>query len=252
MLHGESYLICNLLLCGCALVLGGKLAGVDAPKLRRLALAAIPAGLLAVVGLITPLAGIAGLPVGVWLCYRPEGRAAVRRCIVSTLCAGLLLGGTMTALVNGSVPPWPALAGSLALEGLLYLMLRLLPAVLKEVRHVELQVGERNIMLPAMVDTGNLIRDPITSLPVLVIPLKAAHALYPDAVMIDALRMMPRGFRLLHVRTAAGHHLLPMFRPDRCWLYMDGIRREVRLLAAVAGKEYKGAQALVPLAAIRE
>ena len=252
MLHGESYLICNLLLCGCALPLGGKLAGVDVPKFRRLALASIPAGLLAVAGLIVPLAGIAGLPMGVWLCYRPEGRAAVRRCIISTLCASLLLGGTMTALMNRGVSPWPALAGSLALEALLYLLIRLLPVVLKEVRHVELQVGERNIKLPAMVDTGNLIRDPITSLPVLVIPLKAAYALYPDAVMIDALRMMPRGFRLLHVRTAAGHNLLPMFRPDRCWLYMDGIRREVRLLAAVAGKEYKGAQALVPLAAIRE
>lgn len=252
MLHGERYLFCNLLLCGCALLLGGKLAGVDAPGFRRLVWGTIPAGLSAFAGMLIPLAGLAGLPVGVWLCYRPEGRAAVRRCVVTTLCASLLLGGAMTALMNHGAHPWSAMAGSLALEGLVYLLIRLLPAVLKEVRHVELQVGERNIMLPAMVDTGNLIRDPITSLPVLVIPLKAAHALYPDAVMIDALRVMPRGFRLLHVRTAAGHNLLPLFRPDRCWLYVDGIRREVRLLAAVAGKEYKGTQALVPLAAIRE
>lgn len=252
MLHGEIYLLCNLLLCGCVLPVGGKLAGVDAPCFRRWMLGTLPAGAAAIVGLYSPLAGLAGLPLSVWLCYRPEGRAAVRRCIVTTLCAALLLGGGMAAMLSRGIHPWAAAAGSVALEGFFYLLIRLLPAVLKEVRHVELQVGEKRVMLPAMVDSGNLMRDPITSLPVLVIPMKAAHALYPEAGIIDALRALPRGFRLLHVRTAAGNGMLPLFRPDRCWLYMDGIRREVRLLAAVAGREYRGTQALVPLAAVRE
>lgn len=252
MLHGEIYLLCNLLLCGCALPVGGKLAGVDAPGFRRWVMGTVPAGLSALAGLLHPLAGLAGLPLSVWLCYRPEGRAAVRRCLVTTLCAALLLGGSISSLLSYGAAPWAAVSGSLALEGFFYLLIRLLPAVLKEVRHVELQVGGRQVMLPAMVDSGNLMRDPITSLPVLVIPMRAARALYPDAGIIDALRALPRGFRLLHVRTAAGNGLLPLFRPDHCWLYMDGIRREVRLLAAVAGSEYKGTQALVPLAAIRE
>jgi len=251
-LHGEIYLLCNLLLCGCALPLGGKLAGVDAPGFRRWMMGTLPAGAAALAGLYVPLAGLAGLPLSVWLCYRPEGRAAVRRCVVTTLCSALLVGGSVNCLLSHGTSPWVAVTGSLALEGFFYLLIRLLPAVLKEVRHVELQVGEKRIMLPAMVDSGNLIRDPITSLPVLVIPLKAARVLYPDAGMIDALRALPRGFRLLHVRTAAGNGLLPLFRPDHCWLYMDGMRREVSLLAAVAGREYQGTQALVPLAAIRE
>ncbi len=252
MLNGELYLLCNLLLCGCALPVGGRLAGVEAPGFRRWAIATLPAGAAAVLGLYAPLAGLAGLPVCVWLCYRPEGRAAVRRCVVTTLCAALLLGGTMTAFLSCGAAPWAACAGSIALEMALYLLIRLLPAVVKDVRYVELKVGERNIMLPAMVDTGNLMRDPITALPVLVIPMRAALALHPAEAAIDAMRALPKGFRLLHVRTAAGHALLPLFRPERCWLYMDGARREVSLLAAVAGKEYKGTQALVPLAAIRK
>lgn len=38
------------------------------------------------------------------------------------------------------------------------------------VRQVELTVGEHSVLLPAMVDTGNLLRDPITGLPVMVVP----------------------------------------------------------------------------------
>lgn len=252
MLLGEGFLFCNLLMCGCALPVGGRLAGVGLPEGRRLILSAVAAALSALTGLKWPLLGLAGWPLSVWLCYRPEGRAAVLRCTVTTLCAALMTGGTATALMHRGMDPWPAMSWSLALEGFFYLLIRLLPAVMKEVRHVELKVGERSVMLPAMLDSGNLMRDPVTSLPVLVIPLKAACTLFPEAAAIDALRMLPKGFRLLHVRTAAGGSLLPMFRPDQCWLYVDGVRREVRLLAAVAGREYRGAQALVPLAAVQE
>ncbi len=252
MLPGEVYVVGNALLCGCALPLGGKLAGAEHPGTVRLLEAAALAGILAAAGVFLPLLGLLGLPLCVWLAYRTQGRAAVLRCIVTTLCASLLLGGAMTALLERGMHPWAAAGAALLLESLLYLLIRLLPCVLREVRHVELRVGERSIMLPAMVDSGNLMRDPITSLPVLVIPLGAAHALYPEADSLDKLHALPKGFRLLHVRTAAGAGLLPMFRPDRCWLYLDGRRQEARLLAAVAGREYRGAQALVPLCAIRE
>ncbi len=252
MLHGEGYLLGNILLCGCALPLGGRLAGASLPDGRRLAGAAVAAGLLSLLALSLPLLGLLSLPFCVWLAYRPQGRAAVCRCTVTTLCASLMTGGTATALATRGVGAWSCVAWSLALEGVLYLLVQLLPCVLREVRQVELRVGERSIMLPAMVDSGNLMRDPITSLPVLVIPLRAAHALYPEAGRIDPLHALPKGFRLLHVRTAAGGGMLPLFRPDRCWLYLDGRRQEAKLLAAVAGQEYRGTQALVPLSAIRE
>jgi hypothetical protein len=241
-----------MLLCGCALPLGGKLAGVSPPGGRSLLWAACAAGLLSLPAVKLPALGLLSLPACVWLAYRAQGRAAVCWCTVTTLCASLLTGGAASALAARGVGPWAGVGWSLALEGFFYLLVQLLPCVMKEVRQVELRVGERSIMLPAMVDSGNLMRDPITALPVLVIPLRAAHALYPEAGVIDPLHVLPQGFRLLHVRTAAGSGLLPMFRPDRCWLYLDGQRQETRLLAAVVGREYRGTQALVPLCAIRE
>lgn len=251
MLHGESYLVCNALLCGWVLPVGGKLAGLEFPGFGRLLAGMLAALVAAFLGLVHPLAGLAGLPMSVWLCYRPEGRAAVRRCVITTLCAAFLLGGAAVSLLHYGLAPSQAVGMAALLEGVLYCLLRLLPSVMREVRHVELQVGERRIMLPAMLDTGNLLRDPITALPVLVLPQRAAFVLHPSAGSMDPLRALPKGFRLLHVRTAAGNALLPLFRPERCWLYVDGARREVQLVAAVAGEQYKGAQALVPLAALR-
>ena len=52
------------------------------------------------------------------------------------------------------------------------------------------------------------------------------------------------------VRTAAGSSLLPMFRPDECRIYVIGNACKARLLAAVAGRDYSGVQALVPLSAL--
>ncbi len=252
MLHGEGFLICNGLLCGCALPLGGKLAGLSMPGLKRLAWASLLAGLLAVPGIFYPLAGMISLPLCVWLAFGENGRAACLRCTLTTLGASVLSGGAALTLTAHGVGIPAALGWSIGFEWLIYLLVQLLPSVLRQVRQVELTVGERSILLPAMLDSGNLMRDPVTALPVLVIPLKAAYALHPDAGRIDALRALPKGFRLLHVRTAAGSALLPMFRPDRCRLYVDGVRQDANLLAAVAGPEYRGAQALVPLAAVRE
>ena len=146
----------------------------------------------------------------------------------------------------------PAAAGLWAIGVSLtaYLMLNLIPNVLMNVRQVELRVEERAIILPAMLDSGNLLKDPITNLPVLVIPARAARTLFPDLEDPAELSGLPLGFRLLNVRTAAGSSLLPMFRPDDCRIYLNGSACRANLLVAVAGKEYSGVQALVPMAAL--
>lgn len=101
-----------------------------------------------------------------------------------------------------------------------------------------------------MLDSGNLLRDPVTGLPVLVVPCKAARLLFPDIADPCDLYSLPLGFRLLNVRTAAGSSLLPLFRPDECRLYLNGRACQAQLLVAVAGREYGGVQALVPMAAL--
>ena len=139
---------------------------------------------------------------------------------------------------------------SALLSMLLYMLATLLPTALCEVRQVELRMEDRRVILPAMLDSGNLLSDPVTGLPVLVVPEKALKTLFPGVEDLCDLKGLPLGFRLLNVRTAAGGALLPMFRPDECRLYLNGHACDTELLVAVAGREYGGVQALVPMAAL--
>ena len=41
-----------------------------------------------------------------------------------------------------------------------------------------------------------------------------------------------------------------MFRPDECRIYLNGSACRANLLVAVAGREYSGVQALVPMSAL--
>ena len=249
----ESYLFWNAAMCACALPLGGKLAGLPCPGRAQLSAASVLSAALSLVPLYasawSPLA-LLGLPGSVLLCFSRHGIPACIRCALMTLCASLLTGGAMGALMSSGMAAAPAGGLSIGLSLSAYLLISLLPSALCDVRQVELEVEERAVILPAMLDSGNLMRDPITGLPVVVIPRRAAQTLFPDAEDLTELRTLPLGFRLLNVRTAAGSGLLPMFRPDRCRIYLNGRSCEAELLVAVAGREYGGVQALVPMSAL--
>lgn len=251
MVQGEAFLLCNIGFCACALPLGGRLAGLKAPSPARLGLAALLSGVCALAELWLPGGwGLIGLPGSVWLCFGRHGCQACVRCAVTTFGAALLCGGGMTMLLKTQADPWLCALAAGAMSLLMYLLAALLPTAMIDIRQVELLAGGQSVLLPAMVDSGNLLRDPITGLPVLVIPLKAALVLYPDIRDWWDRQRLPEGFRLLNVRTAAGSGLLPLFRPDGCRLYFNGRRQAAELLVAVAGREYAGVQALVPLAAL--
>ena len=253
MIHAESYWFWNAAMCACALPMGGKMAGLTMPRLKPLVWAAGLDGALSLVCLrfsgLSPLA-LLGLPATVAVCFWNHGWQACVRCTVTTLLSGMLTGGAMTACMNAGLSPasagWTAIALSLAA----YMLMNLIPNVLMNVRQVELRVEENAVILPAMLDSGNLLRDPVTGRPVLVIPARAARTLFPDLEDPSCLTELPLGFRLLNVRTAAGSSLLPMFRPDECKIYLNGSACKADLLVAVAGREYSGVQALVPMAAL--
>lgn len=253
MVHAEAYWLWNAAMCACALPLGGRLAGLSSPGIRPLLWAAGLDGLLSLIGqqfsALSPLA-LLGLPGSVALCFRSHGWQACVRCTVTTLLAGMLTAGAMTACLNAGFKPDAAGVMAIALSLTACLLVNLIPNVLMNVRQVELRVEERGIILPAMLDSGNLLRDPITGKPVLVIPARAARTLFPDLEDPSNLTELPLGFRLLNVRTAAGSSLLPMFRPDECRIYLNGSACRADLLVAVAGEEYHGVQALVPMAAL--
>lgn len=253
LIHAEGYWLWNAAMCACALPLGGKMAGLSAPGVRPLLWAAGMDGMLSLMGqqfaALSPLA-LLGLPGSVVLCFRAHGWQACVRCTLTTLLAGMLTGGAMTACLGMGLAPLSAGMLAVGLSLTAYLMMNLIPNVLMNVRQVELRVEDRAIILPAMLDSGNLLRDPITGLPVLVIPARAARTLFPDLGDPSRLMELPLGFRLLNVRTAAGSSLLPMFRPDECRIYLNGSACKADLLVAVAGREYGGVQALVPMSAL--
>jgi len=253
LIHAESYWLWNAMMCACALPLGGKMAGLPAPGTKPLLWAAGMDGALALIcrqfAALSPLA-LLGLPGAVALCFRAHGWQACVRCTLTTLFAGMLSGGTMTACLNAGFAPASAALLSIGISLSAYLLMKLIPNVLTNVRQVELRVEDRAIILPAMLDSGNLLKDPITNLPVLVIPARAARTLFPHLEDPARLMELPLGFRLLNVRTAAGSSLLPMFRPDECRIYLNGSACRANLLVAVAGREYGGVQALVPMSAL--
>jgi len=253
MVQAEAYWFWNAAMCACALPLGGKMAGLAAPGMRPLLRSSALAGALALLGCrfaaLTPLA-LLGLPGSVVMCFRSHGWQACVRCTVTTLLSSMLTGGALTACLNMGLHPVSAGVLTVGLSLTAYLLMNLIPNVLCNVRQVELRVQDRHILLPAMLDTGNLLRDPVTGLPVLVIPARAARTLYPTMGDPARLTELPLGFRLLNVRTAAGSSLLPMFRPDECRIYLNGSACRADLLVAVAGREYGGVQALVPMSAL--
>ena len=253
MIHAESYWFWNAAMSACALPLGGRMAGLAAPGAKTLAFAAGMNGFLALAAQcfspIWPLA-LMGLPGAVALCYRTYGWQACVRCTVTTLLAGMLAGGAVTACLNAGLSIRTSGALAAGFSAAACLLLKLIPNVLMNVQQVELRVEEQSILLPAMLDSGNLLRDPVTGRPVLVIPARAARVLFPDLGDPSRLTELPLGFRLLNVRTAAGSSLLPMFRPDECRIYLNGSACKADLLVAVAGHEYGGVQALVPMAAL--
>lgn len=69
--------------------------------------------------------------------------------------------------------------------------------------------------MPAMRDTGNLLADAVSGLPVIVLPEKLALNFLPPGVDLKDLSTLPPGWRILRVKTAAGSKALMCFTPDQ-------------------------------------
>lgn len=194
------------------------------------------AGLGAVMmNLLVPFAALGNLP------RRRRVRAAG-----AYLLLNLLLEGCLRVLYSAGLPALPAVllasAVTLLLPGLGQRM-RPLP-----VTRVEVRWRGRSVCLSALVDSGNLLRDGITGLPVVVCSQQALSPLLPRMYP----GMLPEGFRYLSVRTAAGGALMPCFRPEGVRLLGNGGWIPVEAVVGLTVDGYSGFQALVPAALTRE
>lgn len=93
--------------------------------------------------------------------------------------------------------------------------------------------------MAAVTDTGNMLRDPLSGLPVIVAPFHRCKGM-----MLENMHILPEGMRLIRAETAGGSTLLPCVHPDKVLLeFSDGVR-EVQAVLALSDAALPGA--LVP------
>ena len=130
-------------------------------------------------------------------------------------------------------------------------------------REVELTIehGGQAVSLRAFCDTGNLLRDPISGKPVVVVESDRVKAIVPPSLWraaqagarTGALADLPPeasgNLRLIPAKTAAGEGLLVGFLPDRLYIREEkagGAREICALVALTRLNEHAGIEALLP------
>ena len=230
--------------CAWSLLLSlGLFWGLRKPQLLRLTATALSCGIAALfcavvdrawlrlgcllfIALLAPLAAWPGIP--------PSRRWSLALC---SLTFTLLMTGSSRLLHSLGFGRTPLILTQFALlPGLIHTISRTGRTVCTTVKIVH---AARHITLTALVDSGNLLRDPLTQLPVIVISRQAA------ARLMDKPEFSP-GMRLISVRTVAGSALMPIFRPQQIRLLLPGGWHDVRAVVGLSPEGYSGYQALVP------
>lgn len=222
----------------------GVCAGLRKPRMGRVSLTALGCGaasLLACAGVPLRLAALVLItilaPLAAWPHVPRCRRVSMGLCCLTLT---LLMAGCARLLYAFGVARTPLV---LAQCLMLPLLVRFLPSssqaacILLEITH-----RAKRLELTALVDSGNLLRDPITHLPVIVISRQTASRFLPEA---------PR-LRLISVRTVAGSALMPVFRPDLVRVLLPQGWQTIETVVGLSPDGYSGFQALMPSSVISE
>lgn len=245
-IYGDLYFAVNFTMDALALYLTAKLLHLHAPK-WRIAVGGALGALYSVASLFlpdgNPLATLTALIMPIPICLTAfgwqNGRALIHRIGVFWIIS-LLLGGMMTAVcyavgvwgskqisVGGKVEP---LMGDLPFWGFLLAALLIAAAISllgrfrkSNVERVAITVEEsgRRAELSALVDSGNLLTEPLSGLPVIVVdPTRAGAFLPPELLPLTALNRQgsipsTARLRLIPCTTASGQSILYGYLPER-------------------------------------
>ena len=109
---------------------------------------------------------------------------------------------------------------------------------------VKLAYQGKSTEVRAMRDTGNMLADSVSGLPVIVLPERLARAFMPPETNPKDLCTLPPGWRLLRVKTAAGSKALMCFTPDQIMIVQG--TRVWRTDAVIAVSAFEESRALLP------
>lgn len=162
------------------------------------------------------------------------GKSGFAACLPMGI-AGLCFAGVCHFCAARSLPP----LGTIGLCTLLCLLYR--PITRKEETTLLIFYRGKTCRLPAFYDTGNRLRHPVFSLPVIIAPESRLKPLLPEHFHAADINTLPPGFTLLPVSTVNGKSLLMAFHPDEIKL---GNERSIDALVAVTPRPLS--QALLP------
>ncbi len=199
------------------------------------------AALLLPVVCLSPLLAFPGIP------RRLRGRLAGLSLMLSLMLTGFMRLISPLFLPAAAVLPAAAALPAMGLGLTAALRLRPDRAPLPQCITVEIRHAGARLTLTALVDSGNLLTDVITGLPVVLISRRAAQKLLPvppDGTLSPGMRLMP-------IRTVSGTSVMTIFRPDGLRILTGRFWRPARAIIGLSPDGYEGFQALVPAALVR-
>jgi len=225
----------------------------------RVALAAVFGALYAAAAYLPGLSWLRALPCAALVCAAMLWTAArwrkavhLLRALALLLCATFLMGGTVYAIsqaLGGAALYWRL--GATAMICLAVVLGRCARRIRLARIQVRVRLGEACAELAGLIDSGNLLCDAISGLPVVIAPYTAIRALLPDSCDPARLETLPPGFRLVRAVSTGGSRTLMCFRPGAISLREAEKWRKVCAMVAVAPQALpEGELALIPAALI--
>ena len=244
---GEWYAGVSILMDAACLTAAGRLCGLAAkPGRVLLGACAGTAAAMTVLACWGSRAGVYGaLPIAALMALLTFGRRRCPKGMTALMLEGLLTGGMACYLNRWGLRITAAAlcclpAGAFATRLLLREISR---AGLRA--DVRLLLAEGGVTLDGLVDSGNLLRDPVTALPVVVASGKALLPHLPPGTDCLDPGTLPPGFRLILVRTAAGSRLMMCFRPRGLYIRRGRVWQAAEAVVAISA-ELEGRRALLP------
>lgn len=241
-----SVLLCLLQQCLCSAVIlaaAGRLNGLPPPGVLRRTVCALSGGAAGLLALLLPVSYrmLCLPPVLLLPCLAWPGLTLPR--LLRLLPCQLLLMWLLGGMVGTGLQYLPAaltLCAALTAICRLPLWQKAQPAA----RYAWLSITHqgRSLQVTALIDSGNLLRDEVTGLPVIVLSQSAARRL----ICLPPPGQLLPGMRYLPVRTATGAACMVMFRPQRIMLRQRGQTLPVQAMLAISPDAAASFSALAP------
>ncbi len=253
-IYADVYAMVNFGMDFIALVMSGRLLSRRIRLGRVLggaAVGAIYGAILLFCGAGRLLSGLTLLPAAAAMCFAAY-RSRTVGCILSEIAAyigiSLLLGGAISALgafLPRSAEPSPGTFSVLALAGAAVTMAAGILIVRRRTEKtavVEWKLAGRHFAAVALVDSGNLLRDPISGKSAVILSARFLPEELRDTAHLPA--ELRTRFRLVPHKTVGGGGMLTAFRPEE--LRVGGHERDALVAFDLDTESYGEHDGIVP------